>query len=242
MNPAAFRSFLGVLIGFFSLFLLFAKRELQEPHDDAETLLLLAHSQMREMQAKKREHIVAAITQKNNLQAYVDQLQQKITWLAERAAAARNEGDEEGERRLRAEQSQYQAALIPLQASLQSAIETTETIKAAMKSEEEEIRARTAQALSMKSQYKQAQIEWQIEKSRLALTTNYATDLFERAQSKIRQTQARRDLTAQIRKTVEALVIAAESAESCGNEALSRQLLSERDALKEAALNPNLWD
>lgn len=70
--------------------------------------------------------------------------------------------------------------------------------------------------------------------------TTKAGEWFERAQAKIQQTQARRDLMAQIRQTVEALE-AAEAATRNGEEKLGRQLLSERDELKKAALNPKLW-
>ena len=52
----------------------------------------------------------------------------------------------------------------------------------------------------MKALYKQAQIEFEIEKSRLGMTTTKAGALFERAQAKIQQAQARRDLMAQMRR------------------------------------------
>jgi phage shock protein A len=235
------RSLLGVLIGFACVFFLFAKRDRTPPQDDAETLLQIAQQEMREAQAKNRERAVQAITQKNNLQALVDQTQKMVTRLEERAEAARQADDPDLEQDLLAERSQYLLTLTQTQASLTSAIETTEAVKTAMRREEERIRAQTAQALAMKAQQRQALIEFTIEKSRLGMTTSYATDLFERAQVKIQQTQARRDLMAQIRKTVEALEEAAEAAARSGNTALSRQLLSEGDELKKAGLNPRLW-
>ncbi len=144
--------------------------------------------------------------------------------------------------RLLTEQERYQTTLERMKPALHTAIEVVETVKDAMRQEEVAVRARTAQALAMKAQSKQVQIEWEIEKSRLGMTTSHAAALFARALSKIQQTGARRDLTIQIRRTAELLEIAAEEATSNGNEALSRQLLSERDGLKKAALNPHLWD
>jgi hypothetical protein len=44
-----------------------------------------------------------------------------------------------------------------------------------------------------------------------------------------------------LRRTVDVLGIAAEDAARRGDEDLHRQLLSERDALRQAALNPRLW-
>jgi len=196
---------------------------------------------MREAQAKNRERAVQAITQKNNLQALVDQTQKMVTRLEERAETARQADDLDLEQGLLAERGQYLLTLTQTQASLASAIETTEAVKTAMRREEERIRAQTAQALAMKAQQRQALIELAIEKSRLGMTTSYASDLFDRAQAKIQQAQARRDLMARVRQTAEVLEAAAEEAAHNGDAALSRRLLAERDELKRAALNPKLW-
>jgi phage shock protein A len=236
------RPFIGVLLGFACVFFLFVKREEKPPQDGADLLLQSAQQQMREAQAKNRERAVQAITQKNNLQAMVDQMQRMVSRLEEQAKAAGQEGNTEREQDLLAERGQSLLTLTQTQASLQAAIETTEAVKTAMRREEERIRAQTAQALAMKAQQRQALIELTIEKSRLGMTTSYASDLFERAQAKIQQTQARRDLMAQLRKTPEVLEEAAEAASREGDTALSRRLLSERDELKKAALSPKLWE
>ena len=232
----------GVLLGFACVFFLFVKREEKKPPvDTAELLLQSAQSQMREAQAKNRERAVQAITQKNNLQAMVDQMQRMVSRLEEQAKTAGQVGDTEREQDLLAERSHSLLTLTQTQMSLKAAIETTEAVKAAMRGEEEAIRTRTAQALTMKAQYRQAQIEFEIEKSKLGMTTTKAGDLFERAQAKIQQAQARRDLMARIRLVAETMEGAAEAAERSGDSALSRRLLSETDELKKAALNPKLW-
>ena len=158
-----------------------------------------------------------------------------------KAQKAREEGDVDLERQLTVEQERYQRSVQQMETSLQSAIKTTEAVKITMRREEEAIRTRTAQTLAMKAQYRQAQIEFDIERSQLGMTTTKAGDLFERAQSKIQQAQARRDLMAQIRRTAELLEEAAGAAERDGNAALSRRLLSEREGLRRAALDPRLW-
>jgi len=236
------RPFLGVLLGFACVFFLFVKREEKKPPvDDAEMLLEHAQQQMREAQARNRERTVQAITQKNNLQALFDQTQKMVNNLRAKADKAHAEGDIGLERQLRAEQERYQRSVQQMETSLRHAIETTEAVKTAMRGEEEAIRARTAQALMMKTSYRQAQIEFEIEKSRLGMTTTKACDLFERAQAKIQSAQARRDLMARIRQASETMGKAAGAAEHNGDAALSRRLLSERDALKQAALNPKSW-
>lgn len=236
------RSLVGVLLGFTCVFFLFVKRqEKKPPVDDAELLLQSAQSQMREAQAKNRERAVEAITQKNNLQALADQTRKMVIDLEERAELARHKGSADRADALLAERDQYQATLTQVQNSLASAIETSEAVKTAMRREEERIRAQTAQALAMKAQQRQAQIEFEMEKSRLGLTTTKAGELFERAQSRIQQAQARRDLMAQMRKTVGVLEEAAEAAASSGDGVLNRRLLSAREALAKAGLNPKLW-
>ena len=242
MSTEPNRPLLGVLLGFACVFFLFVKREERRPPvDDAELLLQSAQQQMREAQAENRERAVQAITQKNNLQAMVDQMQRMVSRIEEQAETASQAGDTERQQDLLSERGQSLLTLTQTQASLTAAIETTEAVKTAMRREEEAIRARTAQALAMKAQHRQAQIEFLIEKSRLGMTTTKASDLFERAQAKIQQAQARRDLMARIRQATEALEEAAEAAERGGDAALSRRLLLERDGLKRAALDPKLW-
>ena len=68
----------------------------------------------------------------------------------------------------------------------------------------------------MKTFYKQAQIEFEIEKNKLGMTTTKVGDLFERAQAKIQSAQARRDLMARIRQALETMEEAAEAAERSG--------------------------
>ena len=205
--------------------------------------MLLEHAQQqrREAQARNRERTVQAITQKNNLQALFDQTQKMVNNLRARADKAHAEGDIGLERQLRAEQERYQRSVQQMETSLRRAIETTEAVKTAMRGEEEAIRTRTVQALAMKTFYKEAQIEFEIEKNKLGMTTTKVGDLFERAQAKVQSAQARRDLMAQVRKAAEALEEAAAAAERAGDTSLSRRLLSERDGLKTAALDPKLW-
>lgn len=241
MSRTSSETFLGVLVGFACTLVLFSRRPKKPPVDDAEVLLQEAQQQMREAQARNREHAVQAITQKNNLQALVNQTQERVSRLEERAELARQEGDTEREQDILAERGQYLLTLSRTQASLQQAIETAEAIKTAMRREEERIRAETARALAMKAQFKQLQIELAIEKSRLAMTTTTAAELFTRAQAKIQQAQARRNLMTQIRQTVEALETAAQEGAVRGDDATSRVLLIECDKLKMKALDPHLW-
>lgn len=153
--------------------------------EDPEILLQQAQQEMREAQAKNRERAVQAITQKNNLQALVDQTQKMVDNLGAKAEIALKNGDRELARQLLVEKGQYDGTLTSTKASLQQALETTEAVKTAMRREEERIRAKTAQALSMKAQWKQAQIENSMNKALEGMSADGTDQAFERAAAKI---------------------------------------------------------
>ncbi len=153
--------------------------------EDPEILLQQAQQEMKEAQAKNRERAVQAITQKNNLQALVDQTQKMVNNLQAKAEIALKNGDRDLAKQLLIEKGQYDTTLQSTQASLQQALETTEAVKTAMRREEERIRAKTAQALSMKAQWKQAQIENSMNKALEGMSADGTDQAFERAASKI---------------------------------------------------------
>ncbi len=153
--------------------------------EDPEILLQQATQEMKEAQAKNRERAVQAITQKNNLQALVDQTQKMVDNLQAKAELALKNGDRDLARQLLVEKGQYDATLQSTKASLQQALETTEAVKVAMRREEERIRAKTAQALSMKAQWKQAQIETSMNKALEGMSADGTDQAFERAAAKI---------------------------------------------------------
>ena len=153
--------------------------------EDPEILLQQAQQEMRETQAKNRERAVQAITQKNNLQADVEKTQKMVDNLQAKAELALRNGDRDLARQLLVEKGQYESTLATIKASLQSALETTETIKTAMRREEERIRAKTAQAMALKTQWKQSQIEISINKALEGFQTDGTDQAFERASAKI---------------------------------------------------------
>ena len=158
--------------------------------EDPEILLQQAQQEMREAQAKNRERAVQAITQKNNLQALVDQTQKMVNNLQAKAELALKNGDRDLARQLLIEKGQYDGTLESTKVSLQQALETTEAVKTAMRREEERIRAKTAQALSMKAQWKQAQIENSMNKALEGMSADGTDQAFERAAAKISNTRS----------------------------------------------------
>lgn len=153
--------------------------------EDPDILLQQAQQEMKEAQAKNRERAVQAITQKNNLQALVDQTQKTVDNLQAKAELALRNGDRDLARQLLVEKGQYETTLASTKESLTAAVDTTEAIKTALRREEERIRAKTAQALALKAQWKQSQIEISINKALDGMTTDGTDAAFERAQAKI---------------------------------------------------------
>lgn len=153
--------------------------------EDPEVLLKQAQDEMREAHAKNRERAVQAITQKNNLQAEVDKTNKMIANLQGKAEIALKNGDRDLALQLLREKQTYETNLTSLNASLQNAIEVTEQIKVAIQREEERIRTKTAQAMAMKTQWKQAQIENSINKALDGMQADGTDAAFERAAAKI---------------------------------------------------------
>ncbi|MBV9852235.1 MAG: PspA/IM30 family protein [Armatimonadetes bacterium] len=166
--------------------------------EDPEILLQQAQQEMRENQAKNRERAVQAITQKNQLQGELEKTQKIVDNYQAKAELALKNGDRDLARQLLVEKGQYETTLATIKQSLQSAIETTEAIKTAIRREEERIRAKTAQAMAMRTQWKQSQIEISLNKALEGMTTDGTDHAFERAAAKISnarsESQARTEL------------------------------------------------
>lgn len=153
--------------------------------EDPEILLSQAQQEMRDAQIKNRQRAVEAITQKNQLQALVDQTQKTVDNLQAKAELALKNGDRDIARQLLIEKQQYEVTLATTKESLQSAMATTEAVKAAMRKEEERIRAKTAEALALKAQWKQSQIEISLNKALEGISSAGSDEAFQRAQTKI---------------------------------------------------------
>ncbi|HVK03831.1 MAG TPA: hypothetical protein VM490_10160 [Armatimonadaceae bacterium] len=126
---------------------------------DPDVLLARAQREMQELHARNRERAVEAITRKNNLQERADYYQKRVDVLLLQAAQAENLGDVDSAERLRDEAAACEETLNQTLASLAEAVEVAETVKASIKSEEEAIRRRTAEALALKAQWKTVQVQ-----------------------------------------------------------------------------------
>jgi phage shock protein A len=155
--------------------------------EDPELMLQQAQQEMRDLHAKNRERAVQAITQKNNLQQMVDDLQKRVDNLQGKAELALKRGDRDLALQLLKEKQGYEVSLQTTRASLEQAIETSEAVKTAIKRQEEQIRQKTAEALALKAQWKNSQIQIAMSKALDGMQGIDDTEgAFNRAQTKIK--------------------------------------------------------
>lgn len=135
----------------------------EKPSDPADTdpnlLLERAQREMQELHVKNRERAVQAITQKNNLQALVDDFQKQVDALNAKRREAEDKGETELAAKLQREIDAYEISLDETRKHLVQAIETAEAVKVAIKREEEKIRQKTAEALALKAQWQTIQVQ-----------------------------------------------------------------------------------
>lgn len=153
--------------------------------EDPEVLLAQAQQEMQSNQAKNRERAVMAITQKNQLLALRDQNQKMVDNLQAKAEVALKSGSRDLAKQLITEKQAYETALHSTDSSLAQAEASVEAVKKAVKHEEENIRLKTAQAMAMKTQWKQSQIEISINRAMEYLTVDGSDAAFKRAQDKV---------------------------------------------------------
>lgn len=130
-----------------------------EDEFDPGSLLEQAQREMHEMHARNRERAVQAITQKNNIEQMVQDLERKFATLQAKAELAEQRGDADLAYQLRREANAYEASLQEMRAALEQAKQTAEQIKVSIKAEEERIRQKAAEAMLLKTQWNTMQLQ-----------------------------------------------------------------------------------
>lgn len=155
--------------------------------EDPDIMLDQARRDMQQALAQNRERAVQAITQRNLLQMNLDQVLAKSKQLENQATMALQQGKRELALQFMREKATNDGIIAQLQESLISANNTVEQVKVAIKHQEEETRKKTAEALAMKAQWKNAQIQNSIAKALEGLTfENQYESTFGAAAEKIR--------------------------------------------------------
>lgn len=158
--------------------------------EDPEIMLDQAKRDMQAALVANREKAVQAITQKNRLQGMLEEATKKSQQLESQAAMALKQGQRELATQLMREKMNFDATRASLQQSYDQAVATVEQVKIAIKRQEEEVRKKTAEALAMKAQWKQAQIQNSIAKALDGLTFENQFEGFGAVQERIREAQS----------------------------------------------------
>jgi phage shock protein A len=158
--------------------------------EDPDLMLEGARRDMQDTLRANKEKAVHAIAQRNNLAAMVEDIERKSANLENQAVMAVKQGNRELARQLLREKANYQNSLESLKTSLATASQTVDVVKVAIRQQEEQVRRKTAEALAMKAQYKQAQIENSINKALEGFTTEAQFGTFEAAAERIREAKS----------------------------------------------------
>jgi phage shock protein A len=167
--------------------------------EDPEIMLDQARREMTEALSANRERAVQAITQKNRLQSMLTEQEAKSADLEAKASMALKQGNRDLARQFIREKQNYDSTLESLRASHAQATETVESVKLALRRQEEDIRRKTSEALALKAQWKQSQIQNAISKTLDSLNfENEFESQFGAAREKIKdkmaESQARQEL------------------------------------------------
>lgn len=159
--------------------------------EDPEMMLDQARRDMQQTLIQNREKAVQAITQKNRLQNMLDEETKKAERLEQQASTALRQGNRELARQFLREKANVDATIQTLTQTHAQAVETVESVKKAIKHQEQEVRRKTAEALAMKAQWKQAQIQTSISKALEGLTFESQFEgSFAAAKERIQEKQA----------------------------------------------------
>ena len=133
--------------------------------EDPDIMLDQARRDMQGALIGNREKAVQAITQKNKLSAMLEEAKKKSATLEAQASTALKQGNREMATVFMREKMNNDALITQLQGSYDQAAGTVEQVKLGIKRQEEEVRKRTAEALALKAQWKNAQIQSSISKA-----------------------------------------------------------------------------
>lgn len=159
--------------------------------EDPEVMLDQARRDMEQALTGNREKAVQAISQRNRLQMMMDEANKKSAQLEAQATMALKQNNREMALVFMREKSNNDTVVLQLQESLNTATQTVEQVKVAIKHQEEEVRKKTAEALAMKAQWKNAQIQNSIAKALEGLTfENQFEGSFGAAAEKIKSAQS----------------------------------------------------
>ena len=159
--------------------------------EDPEMMLDQARRDMTEVLIENREKAVQAIAARNNLQRMVDEAKEKSERLEHNAIMALQNGNRDLAKQFMGQKALHDKSSAGFQTALENADSVVDSVKVAIKRQEEQVRLKTAEALALKAQWKQAQIQNSITKALDGLTfDNEYEGAFAQARDRVSSMQA----------------------------------------------------
>jgi len=169
--------------------------------EDPEMIINEAVREMKDSQIKNREMAVQAITQRNNLQKEVDNQERMVAELEKKAMMSLTGGNRELAKQFLKEKAAYEQTLVAMKENLVRANESVDKVKIAIRTEEERFRQRTSEALALKANLKQAQIQNKLNKAMDSFQFGDTENNWTAAKERIASLQSEADARSEIAGT-----------------------------------------
>lgn len=138
--------------------------------EDPEMMLDQAKRDMQASVIQNRERAIQAITQRNELEKLLNQQKADSANLEKQAEVALKQGNRDLALQVVRQKQSTDANIAQLEKTYEQACQSVEAVKVAIERQQEEVRKKTAEALALKAQWKQAQIQNSISKAMDGLT------------------------------------------------------------------------
>ncbi len=160
--------------------------------EDPEMMLDQARRDMESAVIQNKERAIQAITQRNELEKMLANQKAKSANLDKQAELALKQGNRELALQIVREKQNSDATIQQLQQTYDQACQAVEAVKTAVERQQAETRAKTAETLALKAQWKQAQIQNSIAKTMdgLSFDAQFNTGSYAAASERISRAQS----------------------------------------------------
>lgn len=160
--------------------------------EDPEMMLDQARRDMETAVVQNRERAIQAITQRNELEKMLANQKAKSANLEKQAEISLKQGNRDLALQVIREKQNSDATIAQLETTYQGACQAVEAVKVAVEHQQAEVRAKTAETLALKAQWKQAQIQNSIAKTMdgLSFDAQFNTGSYAAASERISRAQS----------------------------------------------------
>ena len=211
--------------------------------EDPEMMLDQAKRDMQKALLENKERAIAAVAQRNQLQKMLDDQRGQSANLQKQAEMALKQGNRELALQLVRQKQNVDSTIAQLEPSYDNACATVENVKIAMRRQEEEVKKKVAEALALKAQWKQAQIQNSIAKALdgLNFDAQFETSSFGAAKDRISQAQSEASARQEMQnESIQGKVLAMQDASMDAGAETELQQLEEKLGMRAPTVVPEI--